>query len=79
MLSAGASKCLNGGAKNHLFNADVAAIINTAFRAVVAELDLSDRDEAAALRAAGIIIKLASEGELNPERLKTAAMRWVTK
>ena len=79
MLSAGAGKCPNGGAKNHLFNADVAATIDAAFRAVVAELDLSDRDESAALRAAGIIIKLASEGELDPGRLQTAAMRWVTK
>jgi hypothetical protein len=79
MLSAGAGNCPNGGAEKHPFNADVAATIDAAFRAVVAELDLSDRDESAALRAAGIIIKLASEGELDPGRLQTAAMRWVTK
>jgi hypothetical protein len=79
MLSAGAGNCPNGGAEKHLFNADVAATIDAAFRAVVAELDLSDRNETAALRAAGIIIKLASEGELDPGRLQTAAMRWVTK
>jgi hypothetical protein len=37
------------------------------------------RRDRAALRAAGIIIKLASQGELDPGRLQTAAMRWVTK
>jgi hypothetical protein len=79
MLSDSAGECPDVNIKGRVFDAEVVAIISTAFHAVVAELGLSDRDEAAALRAAGIIIKLASEGEPNPGRLKAAAMRWVTK
>jgi hypothetical protein len=51
MLSAGARNCPDGSPEKHLFNVDVAAVIDAAFHAVVAELDLSDRDETAALLA----------------------------
>jgi hypothetical protein len=79
MLRDSAGKCPDFNIKGRVFDAEVVAIISTAFHTVVAELGLSDRDEAAALRVAGIIIKLASESERNPGRLKAAAMRWVTK
>jgi hypothetical protein len=44
---------------------------------VFADLRLSDRDDAVALRAARRIIELASAGERDPERLKAATVRWM--
>jgi hypothetical protein len=61
------------------FDLEVVAITSSAFRAVVADPGLSDRDESAALRAARRIIDLAAEGERDPERLKVATLAWVTK
>jgi hypothetical protein len=60
------------------FEPEVVATISSAFRAVVAELDLLDRDEAVAIRAARRIIDLAASGESDPEKLKHAALRWMT-
>jgi hypothetical protein len=61
------------------FDPEVVAIISSAFRAVVADLGLSYRDEVVALRAARRIIDLTAEGERDPERLKIATLAWVTK
>jgi hypothetical protein len=51
------------------FDPEVVAIINSAFSAVIADLGLSDRDDAVALRVARRIIELAFAGERDPERL----------
>jgi hypothetical protein len=59
------------------FDPEVVAIINSAFGAVFADLRLSDRDDAAALRIARRIIELASAGERDPERLKAVTLSWV--
>jgi hypothetical protein len=65
--------------RGRAFEPLVVAIISSAFRAVVADLGLSDRDEGAAFRVARRIIDLAAEGERDPERLKIATLSWVTK
>jgi hypothetical protein len=53
-------------------------LMGSAFSAVFADLGLSDRDDAIALRAARRIIELAAAGERDPERLRAATIRWVT-
>jgi hypothetical protein len=60
------------------FDPEVVAIMGSAFSAVFADLRLSDRDDAVALRAARRIIELAAAGERDPERLRAATIRWVT-
>jgi hypothetical protein len=59
------------------FDPEVVAIINSAFSAVFADLRLSDRDEAVALRLARRIIELAAAGERDPERLKATTLAWM--
>jgi hypothetical protein len=59
------------------FDPEGIALINSAFCAVFAELGLSDRDDAPALRAARRIIHLAYSGERNPERLRAVILSWV--
>jgi hypothetical protein len=54
--------------------AEIIAIISCAFRAVFAELELSNRDDVIALRAVRLIIALAAQGERDPERLKVATL-----
>jgi hypothetical protein len=49
-----------------------AAMMSSGFRAVVADLGLSDRDEA--LKAAWRIIELAGQGEREPERPKVSSV-----
>jgi hypothetical protein len=60
------------------FDPEGIAIINSAFCAVFAELGLSDREDAPALRAARRIIALAYSGERDPERLRAVILSWVT-
>jgi hypothetical protein len=60
------------------FDPEVVVSINSAFSAVFADLRLSGRDDAVALRVARRIIELASAGERNPERLKAVGLSWVT-
>jgi hypothetical protein len=60
------------------FDPEVVAIMSSAFSAVFADLGLSDRKDAVALRAARHIIELVSAGERDPARLKAATIRWVT-
>jgi hypothetical protein len=62
----------------HAFDPEVVAIMGSAFSGVFADLGLSDRDDAVALRAARRIIEVAAAGERDPERLKVATIRWVT-
>jgi hypothetical protein len=59
------------------FDPEVVAIMGAAYSAVVADLCLSDRDEAVALRAARRIIELAAAGERDPERLKATTLAWM--
>lgn len=61
------------------FDPDVVAILGSAFRAVLADLGLSNNEDAAALRAAQRILDLAAQGERDPERLKSATLAWVTR
>jgi hypothetical protein len=63
--------------KGGAFDPEVVAIMSSAFSAVFADLRLSDRDDAVALRAARRIIELAAAGERDPERLRAATIRWV--
>jgi hypothetical protein len=60
------------------FDPEVVAVINSAFGAVFADLRLSDRDVAVALRVARRIIELAFTGERDPERLRAVTLSWVT-
>jgi hypothetical protein len=60
------------------FDPEVVAIISSAFTDVFADLHLSDRDDAVALRVARRIIELAFQGERDPERLKAVTLSWVT-
>jgi Tripartite tricarboxylate transporter family receptor len=60
------------------FDPEVVAIMASAFGAVFADLGLSDRDDAVALRAARRIIELAAAGARDPETLRAATIRWVT-
>jgi hypothetical protein len=55
------------------FDPEVVAIITSVFSAAFADLRLSDRDDAVALRVARRIIELAAAGERDPERLKAVA------
>jgi hypothetical protein len=59
------------------FDPEVVAFINLAFRAVFADLGISDRDDAIALRFARRIIELAFAGERGPERLKATTFAWM--
>jgi hypothetical protein len=59
------------------FDPGVVTIINSAFSAVFADLGLSDRDDAVALRVARRIIELAFAGERDPERLRATTLAWV--
>jgi hypothetical protein len=65
--------------RGRAFDPDVVAILSSAFRAVVADLSLSDDDDAVALRAAQRILDLAAQGERDPERLKTATLACMAK
>jgi hypothetical protein len=65
--------------RGRAFDPEVVAYINSAFCAAVVELGLSDHDEGVALRVAQRIIDLAADGERDPERLKVATLRWMTK
>jgi hypothetical protein len=58
---------------------EAVTIVSSAFHAVFAELELSNRDEIVALRLARRIIELAAQGERDPERLKAVVLSWVTK
>jgi hypothetical protein len=56
------------------------AILSSAFRAVFAELDLSDSDKIIfALWVGRCIIELAARGEHDPDRFKVAIRAWATK
>jgi hypothetical protein len=57
------------------FEPELVAILNTAFRAVFAELPC--RDDIVGLRAARRIIELAARGERDPERLKAVVLGWI--
>jgi hypothetical protein len=59
------------------FDPEVVVIINSAFSAIFADLRLSDRDDAVALRVARRIIELAAAGERDPERLKATTLAWM--
>jgi hypothetical protein len=59
--------------RERAFDPDVVDLICSPFRAVVADLGLSDRDEVVALRAARRIINLAAAGERDSEGLRAAA------
>jgi ubiquitin len=73
------SEMLGGKVQSHrvAFDPEVVATINFAFSAVFADLGLSDRDDAVALRVARRIIELAAAGERDPERLKATTLAWM--
>jgi hypothetical protein len=76
----GASSVSRGAReRTYVLDPEVVAIVSSAFHAVFAELELSNGDEIVALRVARRIIDLAAQGERDPERLKAAALSWVTK
>jgi hypothetical protein len=58
---------------------EVVGTLSTAFHAAFAELGLSDNDEVIALRVARRMIKLAVQGERDPERLRAVVLAWVAK
>jgi hypothetical protein len=66
-------------ARGRAFDPEDATIISSAFRAVLADLGITDGDEGVALRAAQRIIDLVAAGERDPERLKVATLAWVAK
>lgn len=59
------------------FDPEVVASISSAFSAIFADLGLSGRDDAVALRAAQRIIELAYAGERDPKRLQAVTLSWV--
>jgi hypothetical protein len=65
--------------RGRAFDPDVAAILSSAFQAIVTDPGLSNDDVAVALRAAQRILDLASQGERDPERLKAATLAGVAK
>jgi hypothetical protein len=76
------SKGFVGGARERAYALDpeVVAILSSAYRAVFAELDLSDSDKIFfALWVARRIIELAARGERDPDRFKAAIRAWATK
>ena len=60
------------------FDPEVVAIINSVFSAVFADVRLSDRDDAVALRVARRIIELAFAGERDRKRLRAVTLSLVT-
>jgi hypothetical protein len=56
------------------FGPEDIAIISTAYHAVLAELDLSDQEDAITLLIARRIIRLATEGERDADRLRAATL-----
>jgi hypothetical protein len=56
------------------FGPEDIAIISAAYHAVLAELDLSDQEDAITLLIARRIIGLASEGERDGDRLRAATL-----
>lgn len=67
------------GKRPNAFEPEVIEAIHDAFRTVLLELGLSDRDEVTALKAARLIIGFAAQGERDAERLKAATLAWMTK
>ena len=67
------------GKQGNAFEPEVIGAISDAFRTVLLELGLSDRDEVAALKAARLIIGFAAQGEHDAGRLQAATLAWVTK
>jgi hypothetical protein len=65
------------GERPNVFEPEVIGTISDAFRAVVVELGLSDRDDVVALKAARLIIGFAAKGERNVERLRAATLAWM--
>ena len=65
------------GERPNAFEPEVIGTISDAFRAVVVELGLSDRDDVIALHAARLIIGFAAKGERDAERLKAATLAWM--
>ena len=65
------------GKRPNVFEPEVIGTISDAFRAVVVELGLSDRDDVIALKAARLIIGFAAKGERDVERLKAATLAWM--
>ena len=65
------------GKQGNAFEPEVIGTISDAFRAVIVEFGLSDRDEVIALKAARLIIGLAAQGERDAERLKIATLTWM--
>jgi hypothetical protein len=62
------------GGPRGAFGPEDIAIIATAYHAVLAELDLSDQEDAITLLIARRIIGLASEGERDADRLRAATL-----
>jgi hypothetical protein len=65
--------------RTYALDREVVAIVSSAFHTAFAELDLSNSDEIVALRVVRRMIRLAVQGERDPERLKTVVLAWVTK
>jgi hypothetical protein len=59
------------------FGPEEIAIISTAYQAMLADLCLSDQEDAVTLLVARRVIELASEGELDPDRLRSATLAFV--
>ena len=65
------------GKQGNAFEPEVIGAISDAFRTVLLELGLSDRDEVTALKTARLIIGFASQGEHDAGRLKAATLAWM--
>jgi hypothetical protein len=56
------------------FDPDAIAAMTAAYQTVLAELGLSDREDAGTLRVAKCVIEMAARGERNPQRLTEATL-----
>jgi hypothetical protein len=56
------------------FGPEEIAVISAAYGAILTDLGLSDQEDAVTLLVARRVIELASEGELDPDRLRSATL-----
>jgi hypothetical protein len=64
---------------DHSFSPEEATALITAFETCLTKLRLTDRDDPATMTVAKVIIRLAKEGERDPERLCALAKARIAK
>jgi hypothetical protein len=64
---------------DHAFGPEDIASLSAAFEAALSKLGLVDRTDPATMAVAKLIIEFAKEGERDPERLCTLALKHLSK